>query len=330
MENLVDGFGRVARKLRLSVTDRCNFRCSFCMPREPVWLPSDELLSFEEILRVVRIFASMGVSRVRLTGGEPLVRAGVERLVKMIAAVEGVEGVSMTTNGFHLSTYAERLAEAGLKSVTVSLHSLKPEKFDEIVGVRGVFNRVMAGVAAARKSGLAVKINVVVVKGCNDDELFDFAELARETGMTVRFIEFMPFDGERSWSIERVVNASKIIEVLSERYQLYPKERESGSTARYYGFKDTQTGEIGVISSVSEPFCWDCDRVRVKADGKLVPCLFSRDEYDLKPLLRSGATDEEVIRFVRLAFMKKFRGVETLLRSNGMLEHVRPMHTIGG
>lgn len=300
------------------------------MPREPIWLPSDELLSFEEILRVVKIFASMGVSRIRLTGGEPLVRAGVERLVEMISSVEGVEGVSMTTNGFHLSAFAERLAEAGLKSVTVSLHSLKPERFDEIVGVRGVFNRVMAGVTSAREAGLGVKINVVVVKGCNDDELFDFAELARETGMTVRFIEFMPFDGERSWSIDRVVSASKIIETLSERYRLYQKERESGSTARYYGFKDTESGEIGVISSVSEPFCWDCDRVRVKADGKLVPCLFSRDEYDLKPLLRSGATDEEVARLIRWAFGKKFRGVETLLRSNRKLEHIRPMYTVGG
>lgn len=326
----MDGYGRVARKLRLSVTDRCNFRCSFCMPRRPSWLPNSDVLGFEEVLRLVRIFASMGVSRVRLTGGEPLLRPGVERLVSEISRVEGVEGVSMTTNGFYLSAFAGKLAAAGLRSVTVSLHSLRPERFEELAAVKGVFNRVLEGISASKSAGLNVKINVVVVRGCNDDELFDFAELARRTGTSVRFIEFMPFDGERRWSPDRVVRASEIIETLSKRYQLYPKERESGSTAKYYGFKDNPDGELGVISSVSEPFCFDCDRVRLKADGKLVPCLFSRDEYDLKPLLRSGASDEEISEFIDWAFKRKFRGVETLLRSGEMPPHVRPMYAIGG
>jgi len=330
LEPLADGYGRVARKLRLSVTDRCNFRCSFCMPREPSWLPSKEIMSTGEIARVVRILASMGVTRVRLTGGEPLVRPDIEEIVRAIASTKGVEGVAMTTNGFHLARLAKRLALAGLRSVTVSLHSLKPERFEGIVGVKGVFERVLEGIEEALRAGLKVKVNVVVVRGCNDDELVNFAELARMSGLTVRFIEFMPFDGERLWSPARVVPAAEILETLTSRYRLRAKPREEGSTARYYGFEDTQVGEIGVISSVTEPFCFDCDRVRVTADGKLVPCLFSRDEYDLKPLLDSGASDDEVAAFIRAAFKRKFRGVETLLRSAGVPYHVRPMYTLGG
>ncbi|MEM0444883.1 MAG: GTP 3',8-cyclase MoaA [Nitrososphaerota archaeon] len=330
MARLVDGYGRVARKARISVTDRCNFRCSFCMPKEPVWLPQEEILSFEEITRVVRILASMGVSRVRLTGGEPLVRKGVDELVKSISSIPRVEGVSMTTNGFYLSIFAARLASAGLRSVTVSLHSLKPERFEEVVGFKGVFNRVMSGIKAALNAGLNVKINAVIIRGCNDDELVDFAELSRRTGITVRFIEFMPFDGERLWNYDKVVTAKEIIESLLESYELYQKPREAGSTAKYFGFRDTEVGEIGVISSMSDPFCSDCDRIRIKADGKVVPCLFSRDEYDLKPLLRNGASDQQIADFIKHAFKQKFSGVETLLMRNKMPSHVRPMHTVGG
>lgn len=293
-------------------------------------MPDGEILSFEEISRIVRILASMGVSRVRLTGGEPLVRKGIEKLVASLTSVSGVEGVSMTTNGFYLSMFAEKLANAGLKSVTVSLHSLKPERFEEVVGVKGVFQRVMQGLEEATRVGLKVKINAVVVRGCNEDELVDFAELSRRTGITVRFIEFMPFDGERLWNFDRVVTAKEIVNILSERYDLYQKPREAGSTAIYYGFNDNPRGEIGIISSVSEPFCSDCDRVRIKADGKVVPCLFSRDEYDLRPLLRAGDSDEEIAEFIKQAFMRKFSGVETLLKNSGMPQHVRPMYTIGG
>ncbi len=330
MERLVDSYGRIARKLRISVTDRCNFRCSFCMPREPVWLSTSELLTVEEIARVVRILVSMGVTRVRLTGGEPLVWNGLESLLRMISGIKGLEGVSMTTNGFLLAERAERLRELGLRGVTVSLHSLKPDRFEEIVGVKGVFDRVLAGIKAAKASGLAVKINCVVVRGCNDDELEDFAKLAHSSGVTVKFIEFMPFDGERVWSLDRVVPGREIVERLRKSYGLQEKHRERGSTARYYGFADGSLGEIGVISSVTEPFCFDCDRLRLKCDGKLVPCLFSRDEYDVKHLLRSGATDEEVARYIREVFLLKFRGVEELLRKSYIPAHIRPMHTVGG
>lgn len=300
------------------------------MPKEPVWIPRSDVLSFEEHARLVRILTSMGVSRIRLTGGEPLVRRGVEKLVKIIATTPGVEEVTMTTNGFHLQSFAKTLAEAGLSSVTVSLHSLKPERFEEIIGVNGVFHRVLEGISAAKDAGLRVKINVVVVRGCNDDELYDFAELSRRTGITVKFIEFMPFDGERLWNLERVVKATEMLDILSKRYRLYPKAREHGSTTRYYGFRDSSVGEIGLVSSISEPFCFDCDRVRIKADGKLVPCMFSRDEYDLKPLLRSGATDEEIREFIRWAFSRKFRGVEAMLKTGELPQHIRPMYTLGG
>jgi cyclic pyranopterin phosphate synthase len=330
LERLVDSYGRVARKLRLSVTDRCNFRCSFCMPREPRWLPRSEVLTVEEMARVVRILASMGVTQVRLTGGEPLVWQGLERLIEIVSAIDGIEDISMTTNGFYLKDKAVRLKALGLRGVTVSLHSLKPDRFEEIVGVRNVFERVLEGIRAAKASSLRVKINCVVVRGCNEDELEDFAELARRSGLTVKFIEFMPFDGERLWSPEKVVSGREIVERLSEKYALREKPRASGSTTRYYGFADGSPGEVGVVTSVTEPFCSDCDRVRLKPDGKLVPCLFSPDEYDLKPLLRSGATDSELARLIKEAFYNKFKGVEEFLKHHKIPQHIRPMHTIGG
>jgi len=328
---LIDRFGRVARKLRISVTDRCNFRCSFCMPRNPVWLDRSELLTFEEIGRVARIFARMGVSKVRLTGGEPLMRRGIERLVEILSSIEGIESVSMTTNGYLLEEMAERLKRAGLSGVTVSLHSLKPERYEQIVGVPGVFEKVVRGIRRAIEVGLSpVKVNVVITRGCNDDEVLDFAELARRTGISVRFIEYMPFDGERLWRPDLVVSGDEIVRTIQERYALVPLEREPGSTSVNYRFADGAPGTIGVITSMTRPFCSDCDRVRLKADGKLVPCMFSTAEYDLKPLLRGGATDEEIESFIRSAFWNKFEGVESLLRQHRVPSHVRPMYTFGG
>ncbi len=328
---LVDGFGRVARKLRISVTDRCNFRCSFCMPHNPVWIPHDELLTYEEITRIVGVLASMGVGKIRLTGGEPLVRNDIEKLVAMIASTHGVESLSMTTNGFLLAEKARRLKEAGLQSVTVSLHSLKPERYDAIVGRRGAFGRVVDGIRAALSVGLRpVKINCVVTRGCNDDEILDFAELARETGTVVRFIEYMPFDGQRLWDTRRVVSGREIVERISSVYGLKPMPREAGSTAKVYRFADDAPGEINIITSMTEPFCGDCDRIRLKADGKIVPCLFSNDEYDIKQLIRSGASDEELELFIRRVFYMKSPGVEALLSSKRLAPHIRPMHTIGG
>ncbi len=328
---LVDGFGRVARKVRISVTDRCNFRCNFCMPLNPVWLPHSEVLTFEEITRLVRILASMGVSKVRLTGGEPLVRNDIEKLVGYLASVEGVESLSMTTNGYLLASKAALLKRMGLQSITVSLHSLKPERFEEIVGRKDVFSRVLDGIKESIRVGLnPVKINCVIIRGCNDDEIIDFVELSRESGVVVRFIEYMPFDGQKLWDTKLVVSGKEIIDMINQHYRLIPLPREEGSTAKAYRFADGSKGEVNIITSITEPFCGDCDRIRIKADGKIVPCLFSTDEYDIKQLLRSGATDEEIELFIRRVFARKAPGVELLLRKQKLAPHIRPMHTIGG
>jgi cyclic pyranopterin phosphate synthase len=330
-EPLVDGFGRVARKLRLSVTDRCNFRCSFCMPTHPIWLPHREILTFEEIARVVSIMASMGVGRIRLTGGEPLMRRDLTTLIRYIRGIPGVESISLTTNGYLLADMAERLREAGLQSVTVSLHSLKPERFEEIVGRRDVFNQVLEGVKKAAEVGLnPVKINCVITRGCNDDEILDFVELARRTGMVVRFIEYMPFDGQKLWNPQLVVSGAEIVETIERRYRLVRMPREHGSTSTAYRFGDGGKGMINIITSITQPFCSDCDRIRMTADGKIVPCLFSRDESDIKPLLRGGASDQELEKFIREAFRLKSPGVETMLRNKVLAGHIRPMYTIGG
>jgi len=328
MTELNDSFGRVARKLRISVTDRCNFRCQFCMPKTPVWLPRENILTYEEIYRVVSLFAKMGVSKVRLSGGEPLMRRNVERLVSLLVSVPGIRSVNMTTNGFQLAEKASALTKAGLNGVTVSLHSLKPDRFKEISG-GGVFEKVIEGIESARKNNLPTKINAVIIRGCNDDEIVDLASLAFSGKVTMRFIEFMPFDGERMWGMGKVVSGKEIIERVSSRYKLIPESRESGSTAKLYRFADGE-GQIGVITSITEPFCSDCDRIRLSADGKIVPCLFDKAGYDLKPLLRNGSSDYEVSVFMKNAILRKASGVETLLKQITPLQHIRPMHTIGG
>jgi cyclic pyranopterin phosphate synthase len=297
------------------------------MPKTPVWLARKEILSYEEIHRVVSILAPMGVEKIRLTGGEPLMREDVERLVELLAGVPGITSLSMTTNGFLLADKARSLRRAGLKSVTVSLHSLKPERFKQITG--GVYEKVVAGIKAAKQVGFKpIKINAVIIRGCNEDEIVDLASLAVSGDITVRFIEYMPFDGQRLWGTEKVVGGKEILAAIRERYDLVSVPRMSGSTANIFKFADG-VGEIGLITSITEPFCSDCDRVRLSADGKIVPCLFDSAGYDLRPLLRGHSSDEALASFLR-AVQKKAAGVETLLKKFRTLEHVRPMHTIGG
>ncbi len=328
---LPDSFGRFARKLRISVTDRCNFRCDFCMPEKPVWLDQSEVLTFEEMTRAAGILSRMGVDRVRVSGGEPLVRKDVEKLVSMLSSTTGITSVSMTTNGALLKEKAALLKTSGLRGVTVSLHSLRPELYDQITGTKEMFWRVMEGIEEAEKVGLTpVKINCVVTRGCNESEILNFAKMAHDGNRTVRFIEYMPFDGTKFWDTSMVVPGSEIVETISSRYPLAPLENEPGSTSTKYGFKDGSKGEIGTITSMSKPFCGDCDRIRLKANGNLVPCLFSVAEYDLKHLLRGGATDEEIARSIRKAFWQKFEGVASLMKNRVEVRHVRPMHTIGG
>ncbi len=328
---LSDSFGRLASKLRVSVTDRCNFRCDFCMPEKPVWLDHSEVLTFEEITRVAAILATMGVERVRVSGGEPLVRKEVERLVGMLSRVRGIRSVALTTNGALLKEKAASLKANGLKGVTVSLHSLRPELYDRITGTKDMFWKVMDGIEEAERVGLSpVKINCVVTRGCNEGEILDFAKMAHDGNRQVRFIEYMPFDGTKFWDTGMVVPGSEIVETISRRYPLAALRSEHGSTSSNYKFSDGSKGAIGTITSMSKPFCGDCDRIRLKANGNLVPCLFSVAEYDIKHLLRGGATDEEVGESVRKAFWQKFEGVASLMENKVEVRHVRPMHTIGG
>lgn len=256
-------------------------------------------------------------------------RQDIEKLVEMLAGVPGIRSLSMTTNGFLLADKAKALRKAGLKSVTVSLHSLKPERFSQITG-GGVYEKVVAGIRAAKENGFKpLKVNAVIIRGCNEDEIVDLASLAISGNLTVRFIEYMPFDGQRLWGMEKVVSGKEIIERIREQYELIPVPRENGSTAKVYKFANG-VGEIGVITSITEPFCSDCDRIRLSANGKIVPCLFEKAGYDLRPLLRGDASDETLSNFMRDSVLRKAAGVETLLKKFKTLEHVRPMHTIGG
>lgn len=328
---LSDSFGRHARKLRISVTDRCNFRCNFCMPQDPEWMEDADLLTFEEITRVATVLARLGVTNIRLSGGEPLMRRGVEDLVGSLSRIPGIRAVGMTTNGALLKDRARVLKANGLHCVTLSIHSLKPERYHQITGTRDVFWRVMDGLQEARNAGFErVKVNCVVTRGCNEDEVQDFARLAHDAEVSVRFIEYMPFDGSKVWDSGLVVSGEEIIRSIEAHYPLLPLEREHGATARHYKFSDNSDGEVGIITSMTKPFCSDCDRIRLTADGKVVPCLFSKQEYDLKPALRGGSPDSELSDRIRRAFLLKDEGIERMLRDHVELKLVRPMHTIGG
>lgn len=299
------------------------------MPPSPVWVPREELLTFDEMARIVRIMASMSVEKVKITGGEPLLRRDIDKLVELLARVSGVGSLTMTTNGYYLEEFAWRLRKAGLNGVTISIHSLKEDRYEKIVGRAGVFEKVLRGIEEAKKAEFnLLKINVVITRGCNDDEILDFVELSRRSGIIVRFIEYMPFDGNNPWERSRVVTGEEILAKIKTKYELVKKERSAGDTALNFVFADKAPGGVGIITSMSSPFCRDCDRIRITADGKLIPCLFSNDSYDLKSLIRSGATDEEIAEFIKSSFRKKFRGVETLLNKD--IENVRPMYTVGG
>jgi GTP 3',8-cyclase len=329
-KSLSDSYGRVAKKLRIQVTDRCNYSCDFCMPPNPVWLDRKEILSFEEIRRISGVLARMGVEKIRLSGGEPLVRRDIEKLVASLAGIVGIRSVSITTNGSMLENMAAKLKESGLSGVTLSLHSLRPDRYQAITGVKDMLGKVLAGMEEARRVGLPLKVNCVVRRGSNEDEIPDFVRLARERGTSVRFIEYMPFDGKRFWDMGSVLGGSEIIARAAAESKLVPLPREQGSTATVYRFEDGGAGEVCTITSMTKPFCFDCERIRLTAEGKIVPCLFSNNEYDVKSLMRGGAGDEEIASFVRDCFRLKFEGVESLIRQNVTFGRVRPMHTIGG
>jgi GTP 3',8-cyclase len=327
MEPLRDGHGRRIRDLRLSVTDRCNFRCQYCMPADGLpWLERAEILSFEEIERLVGLFARLGVRDVRLTGGEPLVRRDFPRLAAMLAPL--VDELAVTTNGFLLERDAEALVRAGVDRFNVSIDSLQRDRFFEMTR-RDALPRVLAGLEhlASFPEAHPIKVNAVAMRGFTEDEVLPFARFAREHPYEVRFIEFMPLDADHAWEIDRVLTGEEIRAAIDAEYPLEPEPREPSATARVYRFADGR-GRIGFINPVSEPFCGDCDRLRLTADGKLRTCLFSLNETDLRAPLRAGASDADLERILRDAVWRK--ELKHHVNEPGFIQPARTMSAIGG
>ncbi|MBM4162062.1 MAG: GTP 3',8-cyclase MoaA [Ignavibacteria bacterium] len=329
-EALRDSCGRVINNLRISVTDRCNFRCRYCMPENGmVWMKKSDLLTYEEIDRLARLFADLGVCKIRLTGGEPLMRKDLHRLVKRLAAIPGIGDLALTTNGYFLEEQANDLIRAGLGRVNVSLDSLDASTFNGLTR-RDYYAKVWKGLEIVQGLGVGpIKINVVLIRGVNDDEIGEFGRLARARQYIVRFIEFMPIGLDDDWSSEKVVPAKEVVERLEKEIgtRLQPIERWGRQPADRYVFDDG-IGEIGFISSVSEPFCERCNRVRITSDGKLRTCLFSLEETDLKGPLREGSDDEQLKHAILEAVWNKERG--HLINRPDFVRPGRTMSQIGG
>jgi GTP 3',8-cyclase len=328
-QQLVDGHGRPIGDVRISVTDRCNFRCTYCMPADGLpWLKRDALLTYEEIARVVRVLSEMGVHDVRLTGGEPLVRKELWRLVAALSALPGVEDLSLTTNGYLLEAQVADLVAAGLRRVNVSLDALAADRFFQLTR-RDSLQRVLDGLAAAQAHPelRPIKVNAVALKGFTEAEVLRFARFAREEPYEIRFIEFMPLDADQEWDMAKVLPSAEIKAIIETEYELVPLGRQRHGTARRYRFADGK-GEIGFISPVTEPFCGDCNRIRLTAEGMLRTCLFSMNETDLRAPLRAGASDDELEQIVRDAVWRK--ELKHHVGEAGFIQPARSMSRIGG
>jgi GTP 3',8-cyclase len=315
--------------LRVSVTDRCNFRCQYCMPAEGLpWLERAEILSFEEIVHLTSIFASLGVRDLRLTGGEPLVRRGFVKLAAMLREVEDLDEISLTTNGFLLERDAQALVEAGIDRFNVSVDSLQKDRFYELTR-RDALEQVLRGleILSSFPEAHPIKINAVAIRGFTEQEVIPFAELARRTPFEVRFIEFMPLDADRAWTPDQVLTGAEIRAAIDAVYPLEPEPREPSATAKVHRFADGR-GRIGFINPVSEPFCADCNRIRLTADGRLRTCLFSLNETDLRGPVREGANDEELVEIIRAAVWRK--ELKHHVGEPGFIQPARSMSAIGG
>ncbi len=329
MDPLRDSWGREIKSLRVSVTDKCNFRCRYCMPAEGLeWLDRQEVLSFEEIARLVRVLARMGVEEVRLTGGEPLVRRDLPVLVEMLAGTPGVHDLSLTTNGVLLDRLAAPLVEAGLRRLNVSLDSLSHVRFAEITR-RDALDRVLAGLEEAERYPQLrpIKVNCVAIRGFTEEEVPALADLARRKPYVVRFIEFMPLDADDAWRDDDVLTGGEIRALIEEHWPLEEIPAKPSSTARRFRFADG-AGEVGFVNPVSEPFCSTCDRIRLTADGQLRTCLFSRREWDLKTPLREGADDRDIEELLRFAVAHK--ELKHKINEPGFVKASRSMSQIGG
>ncbi len=327
---LKDSYGRAIRDLRVSVTDRCNFRCFYCLPHgEPPSAPKEQMLTYEEIVRAVEVFVSLGVEKVRLTGGEPMLRRDIETLVSKLARVPGLRDLALTTNAFNLAERAAGLKAAGLDRVTISLDSLRRDSFERMTGV-DMLGRVLEGVRAAQRVGLTpLKINSVIVRGHNEGEVADMAGFAREHGVSMRFIEYMPLDSGHGWTREQVVPGAEIRRRIEERFPLVAQEGARGSeTASRYRFADGAPGEVGIIAPVTEPFCGACSRVRLTADGQIRTCLFSKVEHSLRDVLRSTDSRDEVADYVRAVVLRK--EPRHYINETHFRQPARTMSLIGG
>ena len=329
---LSDSYNRPIRDLRVSLTDRCNFRCFYCLPHgEPPIAPKEQMLSYEEIEYVCEIFVGLGIEKLRLTGGEPMLRRDIETIIQKLARLKtsGLSDLALTTNGYYLPDRAQSLKDAGLDRVTISLDSLKRDVFKRMTGV-DVLDKVLAGIAAAKAAGLEpIKINAVMVRGHNEDEVADFAAFARDYDVKMRFIEFMPLDSGHEWARADVVSGKEIRDRISERFPLVRVEVARGSdTSSRYRFADGAPGEIGIIAPVTEPFCGACSRIRLTADGQIRTCLFSTVEHSLRDVVRSGATRAEIIDYIHSVIQKK--EPRHFINDPGFVAPSRTMSFIGG
>lgn len=328
---LRDSYNRPIRDLRVSLTDRCNFRCFYCLPHgEPPIAPKEQMLSYEEIEYVCDIFVSLGIEKIRLTGGEPMLRRDIETIIRKIAKLKpALHDLALTTNGYFLPERAQSLKEAGLDRVTISLDSLKRDIFKRMTGV-DVLDKVLAGIAAAKKANLEpIKINAVIVRGHNEDEVADFAAFAREHDVKMRFIEFMPLDSGHEWSRADVVSGKEIRDRIGERFPLVSVEVARGSeTSSRYRFADGAPGEIGIIAPVTEPFCGACSRIRLTADGQIRTCLFSTVEHSLRDVVRIGASRNEIVEYIESVILKK--EPRHFINDPGFVAPSRTMSFIGG
>ena len=352
---LIDNFGRIAKKLRVSVTDRCNMRCMYCMPRGNVrWFNEQDVLDYREISRLVSILANLGIERIRLTGGEPLLRPKLENLIVSLARLEGINSISMTTNGLLFGEKAKKLKDAGLESVNISLDTFRSARFKAITGLDRI-NKVIEAINAAENVGLNVKINTVVIRGWNDDEIVDFARFARDTGHIVRFIEFMPLDGSGIWQSNLVYTKREMIDQITKNLvgvmplnntsncdfedtnginyknssKEYYNQNYKSDPARLYSFCDGR-GTIGFIPSMTEPFCASCDRMRLTSDGRLLACLFENPGYDLRNMLRSSKSNYYIKKKIAENVMKKPEGIIKIIKTAALKPSLNLMHTIGG
>jgi len=326
--SLFDKFGRQITDLRISVTDRCNFRCVYCRSADPEnYRDHEEILSWAELRRLAVIFVGLGIRKVRITGGEPLVREGVEEYIAHLKTL-GVADLSITTNGHLLAERYDRLIAAGLQRINISLDSLDPIKFERITRTRS-YDKVMEGIEAVQKSRLApAKVNAVLVRGLNDDEVEAFAAFARERGLIMRFIEFMPLDADRHWSRELMVPAAEVYRRIHTQWPLEQIPHDISETARKYRFADGAPGEIGLIAPVTQAFCGHCSRIRLTADGRMRTCLFSKEDCNLRELLRANATDAEIVEWVKAKVMEKEEGHR--INEPGFVPPSRTMVFIGG